>query len=59
MYCVDFVENAVFKSSGEICRSPLPSFLDELSMDKRDSDGFVLRRLACRTNSRSYNSTDS
>ena len=60
MYCVDFVENALFKSSGEICRSPLPSLLlDELSMDKRDSNGFFSRRLACRTNYRSYNSTDS
>ena len=33
--------------------------LDKLSMDKRDSDGFFLRRLACRTNDRSYNLTDS
>ena len=30
-----------------------------LSMDKRDSDGFFLRRLAYRTNDRSHNSTDS
>ena len=60
MYCVDFVENTLFNSSGEICWSPLPSsLLDELSMDKRDSDGFFSRRLACRTNDRSYNSTDS
>ena len=60
MHCVDFIENALFKSSGEICWSPLPSsLLDELSMDKRDSNGFFSRRLACRTNDRSYNSTDS
>ena len=37
----------------------LTSLLDELSMDKRDSDGFFSRRLAYRTNDRSYNSTDS
>ena len=62
MYCVDFVENTLFKSSGESCWLPLPSsLLNELSMDKRDSNGFFLRRLACRTNNRSYtfNSTDS
>ena len=58
--CVDFMENALFKSSGEICWSPLPSPLfDELSMDKRDSDSFFSRRLACRTSDWSYNLTDS
>ena len=62
MCCVHFVENILFKSSGEVCWSHLPSsLLDEFLMDKRDSDGFFLRRLACRTNNRSYtfNSTDS
>ena len=60
MCCVHFVENILFKSSGEVCWSHLPSsLLDEFLMDKRDSDGFFLRRLACRTNDRSYNSTDS
>ena len=60
VYCVDFVETTLFKSSGETCWSPLPSLLlEELSMDKRDSDGFFLRRLGCRTNDRSYNSNDS
>ena len=39
---------------------PLPSlFLDELTMDKRDSGCFFSKRLACRTNDRSYNLTDS
>ena len=33
--------------------------LDELSMDKRDGDGFFSTRLACRTNDRSCSSTDS
>ena len=33
MNCVDFVENTAF------------SLLDELSVDKRDSDGFISRRL--------------
>ena len=28
-------------------------------MDKSDSDGFFSKRLGCRTNDRSYNSTDS
>ena len=60
MYCVDFVEDALFKSSSEICWSTLPSSLhNKLSMDKRDSDDFFSWRLACRTNDRSYNSTDS
>ena len=40
--------------------SPLPSsLLDELLMDKSDRDGFFSKRLGCRTNDRSYNSTDS
>jgi hypothetical protein len=38
---VAFTENASFKSSGVICWSPPPSsLLGELSMDKRDSNGF-------------------
>ena len=60
MYCVDFVENALFKSYGEICWSPLPSLLlDELLMNKRDSNGFFSTRLARRPNDKIYNSTDS
>ena len=46
---MDFVENALFKSSGDICSPPLPSFLDKLTMDKQDSDGFISRRIVCRT----------
>ena len=47
---MDFAENALFKSSGDICWSPLPSLLlGQLSVDKRDSDGFFSSRLACRT----------
>ena len=58
MNCVDFVENALFKSSGEIYRPSLPSLLlDELSMDKRDNDDFFSRRLVCRSSDSSYNST--
>ena len=35
IYCVDFVENVSFESSGDICWPPLPSsFHDQLSMDK-------------------------
>ena len=57
---VEFVENTLFKSYGEVCWSSQPSLLlDELSVDKRDSDGFFSRRLACRTSNRSYSSTDS
>ena len=38
---MDFAENASFKSSGVICRPRLPFLLpDELSVDKRDSEGF-------------------
>ena len=37
----------------------LLSLLDELSMEKRDSNGFFSRRLACRTSDGTYNSTDS
>ena len=59
MYCVDFVENALFKSSADIYWLPLPSsLLDELSMDKRDSDGFFSNRIVCRTSDSSHNSTD-
>ena len=54
-----YVENALFKSSGDICWPPLPSsLLDELSMYKRDSDGFFSRRLVCRYSDSSYNLTD-
>ena len=56
MYCVDFVENALFKS-GDICLPPLPSLL--LSADKRDSNGFFLRKPVCRTSDSFYNSTGS
>ena len=62
MHCVTFIENALFKSSGDICWPPLPSsLLDKLSMDKRDSDGFFSKRLVhvCRSSDRSYNLTDS
>ena len=36
-----FAENALFKSSGTICRSLLPSLLpNDLSVDKKDSNNF-------------------
>ena len=60
MPCVDFTENTLFNSSGDIYWSPLPSsLLGQLLMDKRDSDGFFSSRLVCRTSDSSYNSTDS
>ena len=60
MHCVDFVENALFRSYGNICQSSLPSLLlDRLTMDQTDSCGFFSRRLVCRSSDRSYNSTDS
>ena len=41
MHCVDFAEKTLFKSSGNICWIPLPSsLLGQLSVDKRDSNGF-------------------
>ena len=46
MYCVAFFENTLFRSSGNNCCASLPSsLLNELSMNKRDSDGFFSRRL--------------
>ena len=52
---VAFAENALFESSGEIFRPPLPSWLldddDQLSMNKRD-------RLVYRDTDNSYNMTD-
>ena len=60
MHCLAFIENALLKSSDDICWPPLSSsLLDELSMDKRDSDGFFSRRLVCKSSDRSYNLTDS
>ena len=60
MYCVDFVENALFKSSGDICWSPaFFASCDELSANKGDIDGFFSRRLVSRSSDRSFNSTDS
>ena len=60
MHCVDFVENALFKSSGVICWSPPPSSLPgELSMDKRDSDGFFSTQKVCMVSHRSNNTTGS
>ena len=60
MNCVDFVENASFKSSGDICWPPWPSsLLDELSIDKRDSDGFISRLVVRSSSDSSYNLTDS
>ena len=60
MYCVGFAENALFRSSGDICWSLLPfSLLDRISLDKIVSDGFFSRWLVptCRSSDRSYNST--
>ena len=57
---MDFVENASFKSSGDICWPPWPSsLLDELSIDERDSDGFISRIVVCSSSDSSCNVTDS
>ncbi len=57
---VAFAENTTFKSSGVICWSlPPSSLLGELSMDKKDSNGFFSRSVVCRSSDSSYNSTDS
>ena len=50
MHCVDFVENALFRSSGDIA---------QLTMDIGDSDGFFSRILVCRSSDSSYNLTES
>ena len=50
-----FTENTSFKSCS---LSPQPWLLDELSMDKRDSDGFFSTRLVDRDSDSSYNTTD-
>ena len=55
-----FVKKALFKSSGDIYWPPLSSsLLGELSMDKRDNDHFISRRLVCISSDSSYNSSDS
>ena len=60
MFCMDFFENALFRSSGNIGCASLPSSLfEELSMNKRDSDGFFSRRLVYRSSVSSYRLTDS
>ena len=56
---VAFPENALFKSSGVICWPPRPSSLtDELSMDKRASNGFLLMRRVHILSDRFYYPTD-
>ena len=49
MYCVDFVEIALFKSSGDIWQIAdhlcLLHFFDELTVNKIDSGGFFSRTL--------------
>ena len=55
MHCVDFTKNALFRSSGDICWSPLPCLLlDRISMDKIVSDGFFSRWLVSRSSDRCY-----
>ena len=45
---MDFTKNASFKSYDVICLPLLPSTLpEELSMDRRNSSGFFLRRRVC------------
>ena len=60
IYMLKVWYHLTFCADLNVCWSPLPYSLPvKLSMDKRDSDGFFLRRLACRTNDWSYNSSDS
>lgn len=55
MYCADFIENALFKRSGDICLPPLFSLLlGELLVHKSDSDCFI-SRLLCRSSDSCYN----
>ena len=53
MHCVDFVENALFKTF-----SDHHGFV-ELWLDERDSSRFISRRLVCSSSDSSCNSTDS
>ena len=61
MYCVDFIENALFRSSSNICWPPLPSLLlDRLLMDKRESGWLCFNMIiVCRSRDKSYNLTGS
>ena len=58
MHYVDFIENALFRSSCDICwPAQLSSLLNRLSMEITNSDDFFSRWLVCRSSDRSYNST--
>ena len=55
-----FAENILFVSSGVIYWSPPPSSLPgELSMDKRDSNGFFSTGKVCIVSNRSNKTTNS
>ena len=57
---VAFSENALFKSSGIICQSPLPSSLsNDLLMDKGDRNGFFSTQRVCMSSDSSHSMTDS
>ena len=57
---VDFAKNASFKSYGVICLPPLPSTLSgKLSMDRRNSSEFFLRRRVCTLSDSFCRTTDS
>ena len=50
MNYVDFIDNSLFKCSGDIYWPPRPSsLLDQLTINKRSSDGFFSKSLVCRT----------
>ena len=54
-----FAENTLFKSSGVICRSPLPFELpDELAMDRRDGVSFFSTRRVYTVSDSIYNMTN-
>ena len=57
---MDFAKNASFKTYGVICLPPLPSTLsEELSMDRRKSSEFFLRRRVCMLSDSLCRTTDS
>ena len=58
---MDFVENACSKVLVTFAdhHAWCSSLLDELLIDERDSDGFILRLVVCSTSDSSYNLTDS
>ena len=57
--CVDFVENALFKSSGDMCADYHHLFRLLMSSQSMKRTALISRLVVCRCSDSSYNSTDS